>query len=470
MALLAGCAAPERPADLLLVVSDALRADAVDCTGAPARTPNICRLAARGARFTDASANASWTLASAVTMATGNPAAQYALPAESGRIRFQVPDDELLLAEALAAAGYDAVRYVENPLADRASLRQGFVDGPPPPQAAAPPASGAGPEGLDPRLGFDAAEKRNRELAPVLRYLAADTGRRFFVLVWLFDPHAEYDPPAKYLAPLAERAADLPHPLDYYRKLGHGNHPEQGRFNLRRAAAELAPEELALLRDLYLAEVASVDERVGYLLGALRLSGREDDTLVVFTSDHGEGFGEHGRFLHGDSLYQELLRVPLIFAGPGVRPGLVIDRPVSHVDLMPTLAEMLGADCLAEPRGRSLAPLLAGGDAPGLGRRARYLDGPPQAEIADGLVHGGFKLIAGDGDRTSELYDLASDPGETVDLAGARPEVRDALFRRLRRVRAEIARRRLLTEAAGAADAESEEEVLRALRALGYVD
>ena len=457
-------AAAVGPRNLLFIVSDALRADALACYGGTARTPNLCALAKRGTLFLRAYSSAPWTLPSAAAMFSGSPASQYALPNRSGSgpLRFHIPAAEKLLAEALAERGYDRLRVVENILATKSNDLQGFGRGPPADRLAA---------ALDPRLAFEDAIVRNRRLILPLRYLVGPSNRPYFVLHWIDDPHAYYSPPSKYLEPLLAESRKLPRPLSFYLRLGHANDPDSGARKLRDVLPDLSPAERAFLHRLYLGEVESVDERVGYLLRALELSGRAADTLVVFTSDHGEGFGEHGSFLHGETLYDELLHVPLIVAGPGVRAGQRLATPVSLVDVMPTLAELLGVDCLESPTGRSFAPLLRGETPAELLDLDQYAVSPLRNEGADALIHGDLKLISTGRDRTLELYDLAADPGEQHDLAAERPRVAAEMLGRVRRIRRHNAERREATlRAVGEPSPREEDEARKQLRALGYVD
>lgn len=464
-ALLAGCGEPEPSRSVVLIVSDTLRADALECYGGGAHTPNICGLAARGARFTRSYSNAPWTLPSVVSMMSGNYASQYARPLRDGRelLSFHIPDPEVLLAEALTAHGYDAFATFENPIASRSNVRQGLGNSPPDGTLAAElPAS----------LGFDDSIVRYRKLVPTLRYLAGPHHNRFFVLYWFRDPHAAYSPPTKFRADLEAEASTLPRPIDFYAALGHGEDPETGGRKLRDVVPDLSAAEISFLHRLYLKEVESVDERVGYLLAALAAGGHDRDTVVAFTADHGEGFGEHGSYLHGETFHDELLHVPLILAGPGIPADRVIDEPVSHIDLMPTLADLTGVPCLTEPRGRSLVRLMRDGKDPELADRPHYVVNPLRAAAADALIQGRYKLITSEADRALELYDLLADPGERTNLAGSEPNVAKRLLLAARRIREENQRRRnaATPEEDLRAMQAADEETLRQLKALGYVE
>jgi len=164
-----------------------------------------------------------------------------------------------------------------------------------------------------------------------------------------------------------------------------------------------------------------------------------DGTLIVFTSGYGEGSGEHGLYLHANSFFSELVHVPLIIVGPGITSGKRVTEPVSHVDLMPTLRELLGIDCLrGDARGRSFRSVLTGEGAPAPGGQYT-VDARPEA--GDALIKGSHKLIS----RVSGeelLFDLASDPGESRDLLEQQRDIAEAMRGHLHEIRVENAERR----------------------------
>ncbi|MDH5307236.1 MAG: sulfatase-like hydrolase/transferase [Myxococcales bacterium] len=461
------------PPNLLLIVSDTLRADALACQGGAAITPNICALAERGVLFENAYSNASWTLPSSVAMFTGNHPSEYARRQEEaagsgdpiGKWFFYVDASERMCAEALVERGYEAVGFLENGVPLEANVLQGFS------ALSVDAADGEAPdlEELAARTGLDAAEPRDRRLAPALRYLLSAGSRPFVLLEWLEDPHAVYDPPPRQMAELDLDPGRLAHPIEFYTRLGSRADAERGVLPLKRYAPRMSLYERVALKRLYLAEVASVDERVGLLLRALELGGLRDDTLIVFTSDHGEGFGEHGLYLHANSFYGELVHVPLIVAGPGITAGKRVAEPVSHVDLMPTLRELLGVDCLREDaRGRSFRSLLTSAESQE--QREQYLvDARP--ESGDALIRGNHKLVSQPSGKEL-LFDLSSDPEETRDLAEHRTEVTQAMRDRLNEIRWENAERRKANLAL-LGDSHLEdvgEKTLEQLRAIGYLE
>jgi arylsulfatase A-like enzyme len=449
------------PTGVLWLVSDSLRADVLDCYGGPARTPNICSLGARGVRFERAYANAPWTLPSTVSMFTGVYPLQYRRLQQGRDGRplpfYYVEAGERLLGEALEEGGWTLRAYTENTVANRSQAMQGFAR-----------ANRGGEPDLESRErlraeGFaipDDADLRSLWLTDALAGLAPD--ERFVLLHWFDDPHAPY-------RPLGEVAPEtpLPRPPEYYRNLAHTN--DSGRIDLREVAGELTAAEVDYLRRLYVAEVEEVDERVGWLLAALERSGRRDRTLVLFTSDHGEEFGEHGGFLHDHAMWDELVRVPLLVAGPGVAAGRAVAAPVAHVDLVPTLADLLGVPGFDGLEGRSLRRELASGESP---RRTRpYYLSSPILHHQDAVVWDRYKLVVTIEGDTAELYDLVADPAERRDLAAERPEV----VAQLRRFLAVVRQRndRLWEARRAGEDPAERERILReteqSLRAIGYI-
>jgi arylsulfatase A-like enzyme len=192
------------------------------------------------------------------------------------------------------------------------------------------------------------------------------------------------------------------------------------------------------------------------------------DTLVVVTSDHGEEFQEHGGLLHGRTQFQELLRVPLILAGPGVPQGRVIPDPVHGVDVAPTLLALMGIEADVARDGLDLSPLLAGRSLPGAEGRLLYgeadhtnvVDGAPVLDIKRMVRDGTEKLHLDRHTGATALYDLAHDPRETRDLASERAEA-------AARLRAELERFDAAARAGEPIPAPTPEEQ-RLLDELGY--
>ena len=238
-------------------------------------------------------------------------------------------------------------------------------------------------------------------------------------------------------------------------------------FRLLRRGRPIEPlssSDVDYLRRLYDAEIRGVDAELGRIFRLLDSPRHRAETIVILTSDHGEEFLEHGGMQHGYRLYEELLRIPMIIRAPGVPPSRIVDGPASHVDLAPTVLELLGVPVPESFQGRSLASRIRGVPGfriPPVLSETRYEPEAPQLALRGEQ----WKLIRHPASGRLELYDLAADPGEQVDLAGKRPRV-------AARLDAELSRRLEGLAAIEVPDAvqESDPELEAQLRELGYLD
>jgi arylsulfatase A-like enzyme len=225
-------------------------------------------------------------------------------------------------------------------------------------------------------------------------------------------------------------------------------------------------EHIERLRSLYRLAIAGVDREIGRLLRAISEEGLAERTVVVLTSDHGEAFFEHGVFGHaGKHLYDEILHVPLIVTGPGVREGRTERIAVQHLDVAPTLLELAGQPTAEAMLGRSLVPLLRGGS---LAPRPYDIAETVGTRLIWVAVAGRrYKLIwLAVNPSEYQVYDLARDPGEATDLRGRYPEVEEELL-------AVAGQHQAFVEASQREAAEApdlDETMLRRLAALGYVE
>lgn len=180
-------------------------------------------------------------------------------------------------------------------------------------------------------------------------------------------------------------------------------------------------------RDLYDAEIKHTDHYVGELIDWLDASGAKDDTAIVVSADHGECFGEHGHLKHGYELWEELIRVPLLIRLPhGIARR--IPEPRSHIDLAPTVLELMGYQAPESMRGVSLVPELRGAAAP---RRIVVAD-LTRDNLQDrrrAVIDGDLKLLAAGDDQAFWLFNVVEDPYEHRDLVADKPE-----FARMKRL------------------------------------
>lgn len=253
--------------------------------------------------------------------------------------------------------------------------------------------------------------------------------RPWLFSVNLFDPHHAFDPPQEYLERYMGMLDEIPPPA--YRPGELENKPVWQRIDHQRAYAghggfpfnEMTETDHRCIRAAYWAMCDLIDHQVGRLLEALEKSGQRDDTLVIFTADHGEMLGDHGIYLKGPYFYDCAVRVPLIMTWPGrIAAGREVNSLVELVDIAPTLLEYAGLPRYAGMQGRSLASLSAA-DAQATAQRdsvysefyaANFRYDPPAH--ATMLRTERYKLTVAHGQNDGELYDLAHDPQEYVNL------------------------------------------------------
>ncbi len=430
---------PPRPLPargVVLVVVDTLRADHLGAYGHWRPTsPRLDARARRGVLFEQALSTSPWTLPAMASILTGQWPTRHGAGSRARATGFaqvrRLAADAPGLAEAFRRAGYATAAFVNNSfLVPGSGLERGF-------------------DVYDHRPAGNWRHRRaDATVDAALSWLARAARGRFFLLVHVFDPHLAYDAPSgvrgRFSAPYA--AGEL-----------RPDKPQDVRARL----ATLRAEQKAYLAAAYDEEILFVDAQLERLFQGLERRGAWARTLVMLTADHGEELFEHGGFEHGHSVYQEVLRVPLVVWGPGLRARREA-QPISLADLAPTLLE---AQQLAPARacdGVSLWPLLRDGQPPGA--RALVAEGTLHRPERRALVRWPLKLHTNEHDGSRRLFDLADDPGERIDLAGARP-------REVQRLSAEL--ERLLRVAAGGAPGQGlplDPEVLESLRSLGYVE
>ena len=395
---------PDGP--IILISIDTLRADRLPAYGYTAiRTPAIDALAADGVLFEHAYTHSPQTLPAHTSIFSGR------LPFAHGvrdNIGFTVKDDEALLAQRLRDRGYATGAFVSSyVLRSAVGLARGFDVYDDALQKAAP----SRPLGQVQRPGAQTVDA-------AIAWINRQATDRFFLFVHLYEPHTPYAPPPEFASA----------------------NPYDG-------------------------EVAYADALVGRLMAALIAAGHHHNATIIFLSDHGEGLGDHGEDEHGMFLYRETIQVPLIIRLPaGASAGRRVAEPVQHIDLVPTVLDLIGLPSGRSDRaalqGRSLLPVLRGAGA--LPTASIY------AETLSPRLHFGWsELYALTDDRyryirapRDELYDLSQDPGERTSIAESRGPVRAAMRQALEA---------LLAGATVSAPSAVSESDRQRLAALGYV-
>jgi arylsulfatase A-like enzyme len=360
---------PKRTNVVLLVV-DALRADRVDGRYSRKVMPQLSKLAADGVFFE--------------RCYTPHPSTAYAMPALFTGVQTRwardlmrsqladVPADRPLIQTLLAREGHVGAAVYGHYLAGH---RHAMT------------------RGIERRSTPTKPVNSARVARDIIRYIddIRDSESPFFAYAHFYDPHWNYE-----------------------------RYPDKD-----------APWGNAQRVDRYDAELRNVDRAIGSIVAHLRSQQLLEQTLLVVTSDHGEEFGEHGGEFHGQTMYEEVLRVPCVFVAPGL-PKRRVSQPVSLVDLLPTMLDLLGLPhAQASFHGVSLEPLMAD-DAcqrgPIVGEMQPWVKRPPFKPWLWYLIAGKHKLIYSVKDNAYQLFDLEADPGELRNVV----ELEAARFRELR--------------------------------------
>ncbi len=433
--LASGCtdspaAPPGSPGPNVLLISlDALRADHLSCYGYGRPTsPFLDELAGRGTRFAAAFVNTHGTPPSHTTILSS-------LYQQSHRVGMQpspgeprndaVPRGLPLLQEMLAEHGYRTVAVTDGGYMSRNfGFDRGFerfFDG-----------------------GRGIADGRER----LLGFLAeGDDPRPVFVLFHTYEIHSPYEPPPGYRELFGRFESDFAPTNDNLLPIQND------------AFSQLEPDDIRFLEAMYDGGIRYTDDVLRELFADLGAIGFLERSLVIVTSDHGEEFAEHGGLLHRDTLYDELLHVPLILQGIGVPSGRVEPRLVSSVDIAPTILAAAGLVPPAHMAGRDLLTPAAP-EEPEPAVFSQYSDRHYSLRTER------WKLILSPRARRAELYDLHRDPGETTDLAAEKPQQVHRLRQRLRAWRSGCPELDYVERDRP----ELSEEAARRLRALGYAD
>ena len=389
------------PGPVVFISVDTLRADRLPAYGSTrTTTPNIDRLVADGVLFEHAYAHSPQTLPSHTSILSGE------LPFVHGvrdNVGFTIKSGQRFLQHTLKEAGYATGGFVSTyVLREQVGFNQGFETF----DDELPAASPEQPLGQVQRGG-------EQTMTAAMKWIDGLGRQKFFLFAHIYEPHTPYTPPARFAQ-----------------------------------------------QDPYDGEVAYSDEIVGKLFDHLRAKDLYDRSTIVLFSDHGEGLGDHGEEEHGIFLYRETTQVPLIIKLPHSRGGgRRVAAPVQHVDIVPTVLDLLGMPAGEKP-GRSLLPVLTGA---GTLEAANIY-----SESLSPRYHFGWsELYALSDDRyrlirapKDELYDLAQDPKELKSIAAQRPQVAGAM---------RAALDRMIAGAGVTAPSAVSDDDRQKLAALGYV-
>ena len=434
--------------NVLVIMSDEHNRKVMGAYGHPViRTPNLDALARRGARFTNAYCNSPICVPSRASFATGryphdieswDNAAPYVGQARSwahplrearhrvvsiGKLHYRSDDDDTgfeeqrLSMHVMEGVGDLRGNLLREPQPLRRLARSKLVD------------VGAGESEYN-RYDWAIAD----EAVKFLGSEAATQSRPWAAFVSFISPHFPLIAPQRYIDMYPPESVVLP------QQYALDERPHHPVLDALRTAFDVADEfdEMTVRRALgaYYALCTFMDEQVGRVLDALTASGVADDTLVLYTSDHGDQIGEHGLWWKY-TMYEGSVGVPLLLSGPSVPHGAVVDAPVSLVDVYPTICDVFALDphpADAGLRGASLMPFARGERSD---ERVIFAEYHAMGSITGSFMlrEGRYKLIYYAGYRP-QLFDLAADPDELVDLGSdpAYADVRNRCERHLRAI------------------------------------
>jgi arylsulfatase A-like enzyme len=448
-----GCVKKTRSPDILVLLVDTLRADRLGAYGSrQGLTPFLDSLAQRGFVFRNTYAQSSWTDPSVAALMTSRYQSQTGITSFTAVLA----DDEITLAEILRQHGYATGAFVANFLLHK---KFGYAQGFDRYETFARNARDKRGKRI---LLKERAPRIDREALAWLDGVRRDQPEKpVFLYLHYMEPHPPYSPPQ----------------ADVDRVMQGRPQPDVETVNARMSFPNLGEFSLDLvrqIRDLYDAEVLSLDAELRNLFAALGERHFFDRGIVVLVADHGEEFLEHGGVGHHQSLFEEVLRVPLIVLVPGHQAGATIEPIVSLTDVAPTLLDLAGIPAPSSFEGRSLCGLMglptgAGGGASssavpatGIAFSELIMNGEHrQRPHLRTVITNTSKLIT-DIDGQHEFYDLAVDPGETNSDALA-AGVRSRLSAQLAEFVAHTTQR-----AAQPSTRVMDEETRERMRALGY--
>ncbi len=430
-----GCVGERPTPHVVLVTADALRADHLSINGYPRETtPAIDAFARVSWHFTQAITVIPKTGPSFATLFSGRHPREHGVRSNL----VALPEELPLLAERLQAAGYRTAAFVSNPVLRRS---MGYA------------------------RGFDRYDQEVRDVAGVNRafldWARPAWNRPTFVWLHYIDPHGPYTPPSDFEARFIDDEwtrsdARVPPHHAAARRASPNKLLGAVPFYVQRDREDRVAAYVAR----YDAEIRYMDAAFGEVLEFLRERGLYDESVVIFTSDHGESLGEHDLYFeHGWFAYEPSLRIPLLIKQPGQSEGRIVRDQVSNLDLVPTVLGLLGAAIDDDAWSRNLfgppadrAPLLI-----------ENADHYPDKYV--GLRTPQWKYLRRVRNGAEELYDLRADPRELRNLDSEEPKRKAALRASLSQA-LQVSRPAVTPSARPPAD---DPELIERLRALGYV-
>ncbi len=337
--------------NIIFLSIDSLRQSHLSCYGYKRKTtPNIDSFAANAVKFTQCIAQANWTLPSHFSMMTGMYPYFHGCTDEKKKLNPAIP----VWPEIMREAGYATAAFTGGGyLSEDYNFNKGFSF-------------------------FDAEKepqtKKNKKIISWLKGIQ----QPFFLFLHSFDVHHPYSPPPEFDKFTEGEKIDVDTSKTFFQSVSDGG-------------GKLGEKELGRIVDLYDGGISFFDSSFGELISGIKELGFWEDTFFIVTADHGEEFLDHGRMGHSDySFYDELIKVPLLVKSP-LHGALKIDDQIRHIDLMPTLLELLGIRANLKIHGKSFVPLLEG--VTSARGRIAFNEMRTNVRVIRSVRAGGWKLI-----------------------------------------------------------------------------
>jgi choline-sulfatase len=414
LVLIPACGKEARPQYVILILMDAVRPDHVGCYGYHRdTTPRIDDLARSGLVFDDAVAQAPWTLPSVATILSSTFPSQHGAKRVEGR-NVAMKDLETTFVELLGNEGYrtcsmSTAKIFRPELGLSQGFRESYV-------------AGQGPNVLEKVAAMELTEAS-------AAWLRQHKKEKCFLFIHHYDTHYPYK--------AEEGCTDRFNPGyegPYRFRFGDSSLRilKAARAGRLEDAVSLTDADINQVKTLYDCELVRTDTAIGRLVDSLAAWGCLEKSLIIISADHGEEFLERGSLDHGQTVFDESIRVPLVMYCPAVITSSGrIDAQVGLIDLGPTILDVLGFEVPQAFEGVSLLPLMTGGEYAS-GRQFRACGLPTACLVAEALAHRPekkalrcppWKLVFDPFFGADQLYNLAEDPGETSNLLETEPEM-----------------------------------------------
>jgi arylsulfatase A-like enzyme/tetratricopeptide (TPR) repeat protein len=412
---------PGRVRNVVLISIDTCRADFLSCYGYQLQTtPNIDKLAQNGILFENAYTTVPFTLPAHCSMLTGTVPGYHGVLDNQG---YRLGEDNITLAETLSDNGYTTAAFISSFILDsQFGLAQGFDS------YEDEFENEQNPIGVVERTGDETTRH-------VIEWLEEKRGKKNFIFLHYYDPHLNYEPPEPFDSKFVNYA------------VAGKSKQEQDR------------------RNAYAGEIAFTDYCIGQVIDKLKELGMYEKSLIIVTSDHGEGLGEHRENTHGYFIYQSTIKVPLVFILPGGPKAKRINSPVSIIDIPSTVFSLLGIESPNMSQGKDLTPYFKGGRQPYPDRHIYCQSLGPTVYIGNsllGVVNDRYKYIQ---TTRPELYELTNDPEELTNLVDKESNRARIMKDKLTQILEETVRK----DAALGAKSTIDEESRKRLETLGYI-